>query len=150
MCYYSLNDMANSMGRGAMSKLTDFLEHRRKWLKMRPAEVADKAEISRSSYSYIIKKGKTGEVRPEPDTIRALAKALEVPPPLLTALMGYPTEPITDIDERLYELARQLLGAPWLADRISDFLRLPRSEFDELMRYLDYRLPHPDADQSKP
>src|ERR1044072_9187728 len=116
MCYYSLN-RTHEMEYCAMSALTDFLEHRRKSLRLLPSELADRAEISRSAYSYIITKGKTGEVRPAPETIPALAGALEVPPALLTSLMGYPTEPITDIDERLYEIAKQLLGAAWLAER---------------------------------
>ena len=156
MCYYSPSRIVGiAQRRGhTVSALVNFIRHRMKVLEINQAKVAAIAEISESSLSYILTKKpkKEGDqVRPEPDTIKGLAKAIEVHPSVLTFLLGYPTEPIPDIDERLYELARQLLGAPWLAERIGDFLRLPRSEFDELMRYLDFHRPSPpDADQSNP
>lgn len=155
MCYYSPSRIAATFYRRgrAMSALVNFIKYRMEQLGKIPAQVADDGELSRSALSYILtEKKKSGKpVRPEPETIRKLAKGLEVHPSVLTSAMGYSVEPIPGIDERLYEIARRLLVAPWVAERIDDFMQLPRSEFDELMRYLDFhRPPPPNADQSKP
>lgn len=155
MCYYSPSRIARIARQGdrAMSALVNFINDRMGKLGKIPAQVADDGGLSRSALSYILTKEKKGgsPPMPVPETIKKLAKGLEVHPAILTSSMGYPTDPIPDIDERLYVLALQLLAAPWLAERIDDFLRLPRSEFDELMRYLDYHHPSPpDDDQSTP
>ncbi len=155
MCYYSPSRIARIAQQGdrAMSALVNFINYQMGMLGKIPAQVADDGGLSRSALSYILtKEAKGGKPPlPEPETIKKLAKGLEVHPSNLTSSMGYPTDPIPDIDERLYALALQLLGAPWLAERIDDFLRLPRGEFDELMRYLDFHRPFPPGDdQSTP
>jgi transcriptional regulator with XRE-family HTH domain len=152
MWYHSINrtpKSGKSKG-GVVSALTDFIRYRMDVLKKNQSEVAADAGIGEPALSYIMTKKK--EVRPTPDTIKGLAKAREVRPALLTSLLGYPVEPIPDIDERLYEIARQLLVAPWVADRIDDLLKVPRGEFDELMRYLEFRRnpPGESGNQSTP
>jgi transcriptional regulator with XRE-family HTH domain len=119
-----------------VSALTNFIRHRIKELDKSQAEVAALAGIRESSLSYILSKT---DPRPTPRVIKGLGRALEVHPSVLTSLMGYPVEPIPDVDDRLYEFARQLLGAPWLADRLTDLLRLPQDEFDDLMEWLDFQ-----------
>jgi transcriptional regulator with XRE-family HTH domain len=136
-----------------VSELVNFIKYQMDRLGKKPAQVADDGELSRSALSYILnEKKKSGKpVRPEPETIIKIAKGLEIHPAILVAAMGYPVEPIPGIDERLYEIARRLLVAPWVADRLDDFMQLPRSEFDELMTYLDFRRPPPpNADRSTP
>ncbi len=139
MWYHSINRTGRrgQSRRSAVSALADFIRYRMDVLGKNQSEIAADAGIGEPALSYILTKKR--EVRPTPDTIRGLAKALDVKPALLTSLLGYPVEPIPDIDERLYEIARQLLAAPWVADRIDDLLRVPRDEFDELMRYLSFR-----------
>lgn len=119
-----------------MSALANFIRHRMAVLNKSQADIVHAAKIGQPALSNILTKK---NVRPVPRTIKGLAKALEVEAPLLTSLLGYPTEPIADVDERLYEVARQLLGAPWLADRVDDLIALPREEFDELMDFLDHK-----------
>lgn len=160
MCYYSPSRTAHiAQQRGQpVSPLVNFIQHRMKQLGKSQSQIADDSDVSRGVLSNIMtKEAKGGKpVRPEPETIRKLAVGLEVHPSLLTSLLGYPTDPIPGIDEPVYELAKRIIGAPWLADRIDDFLDLPRSEFDELMNHLDYRrsrrsaLPHRNGDQSNP
>lgn len=143
MCYYSLRRSDIAVWRGsAMSALVNFIRYQMKVLHKNQATVASIAEISESSLSYILNKKpkKDGDqVRPEPATLKGIAKALEVHPSVLTALLGYPTEPIPNVDERLYELARQLMGAPWVADRLGDLLLLPQAEFEELITWLEFQ-----------
>jgi transcriptional regulator with XRE-family HTH domain len=142
MCYYSpsrIVGLAHRRGR-AMSALVNYINHRMKELKKIPAQVADDGGLSRSALSYILKQKMSGKsVRPEPDTIKKIAKGLEVHPSLLTSLMGYSVEPIPGVDERLYEIARQLLGAPWVADRLNDFVSLPQDEFEDLINWLEFQ-----------
>lgn len=150
MWYYSIREEGNGLQlrSGAVSRLVEYIKHRMEELKRLPSEVADKGELKRQSFSHILnkeendaKKGKQSKpVRPEPETIRKIAKGLDVEPALLTALMDYPTEPIEGIDPRYYEIAQRLEGAPWLANRMEDLLSLPRTEFEEVMNHLDYRL----------
>lgn len=150
MCYYSpsrIDHIAHKRGR-AVSLLVNYIRDRMDKLGKVQAQVADDGDLKRQVLSNIMTKEEKGgkPVRPGPDTIKKLAVGLEVHPSLLTFLLGYPTDPIPDIDERLYELARQLLAAPWLAERIEDFLRLPRHDFDDLMRFLDFQNPSPPPD----
>lgn len=151
MCYYSLS---RTIGRsGAVSALVNFINEQMRRLGKTQSQIADASGLRRGVLSNILTKEERGgkPVRPEPDTIKKLAVGLEVHPALLTSLLGYPTDPIPGIDERIYELAKRLTGAPWLVDRLDDFLKLPRDEFDELMRYLDYRRhPPQDGDRSNP
>lgn len=151
MCYYSPSGITTSRGR-IVSALVNLIKQRMADLKKTSAEVADDGELSRAVLSNIMTKEAKGgrPVRPEPETIRKLAVGLDVHPSVLTAALGYPVEPIPDIDERLYELATRLLAAPWLADRIDDFLKLPRKDFDELMEHLDFRRRRQNADRSNP
>jgi transcriptional regulator with XRE-family HTH domain len=152
MCYYSPGrSLIRRQQRGGfVSALVNFINERMKRLGKNQAQIAAAAGLQPGAISYILtKEAKGGKpVRPEPETIRKLAIGLEVHPSLLTFLMGYPTEPVKDIDDRLYEMAMRLLGAPWLADRIDDFLRLPRSEFDELMKFHDFHHPSPDRNDA--
>lgn len=138
MWYYSLGQRKNIADRrgGAVSALINFIRYRMKELNKNQTVIADEAGIRESSLSYLLKKK---DPHPRPKTIKGLAKALEVKASLLTSLLGYPTEPIPDIDERLYEIARRLLGAPWVVDRMDDLMRLPRDEFDDLMEWLDFQ-----------
>jgi transcriptional regulator with XRE-family HTH domain len=123
-----------------MSALVNFIKYRMEKLKKIPSQVADDGGLSRSALSYVLKEKKSGKpVRPEPDTIKKIAKGLEVHPSILVSAMGYPTDPIPGVDERLYEIASRLLAAPWLADRIDDLLAVPRDEFDDLMDILDQK-----------
>lgn len=133
-----------------MSALVNFIRYRMDVLKKNQVEVATEAEIGEPALSYILTRKK--EVRPKPDTIRGLAKALEVHPSVLTALLGYPTEPIPNVDERLYEIARQLTGAPWVADRMDQLLSLPQTEFEELITWLEFQKSRVagNGNQSKP
>lgn len=141
MCYYLLYEIRTGQKGRIVSALVDFINLRMGQLKKTPSEVADDGGLSRAVLSNIMtKEAKGGKpVRPEPDTIKKLAVGLDVHPSILTAALGYPTEPIQGIDERLYELSVRLLAAPWLAERIDDFLRLPKSDFDELMSHLEFR-----------
>lgn len=155
MCYYSLSRIAHKghVKGVVVSALVNFINDRMRQLGRSQSQISDAAGLRRGVLSNILTKEEKGgkPVRPEPETIRKLAVGLEVHPALLTALMGYPTEPMPDIDERVYALAQQLLGAPWLAERIPDFFKLPRDEFDELMRYLEYRRhPPQNGDRSIP
>jgi transcriptional regulator with XRE-family HTH domain len=152
MCYYSLSRIGNIADQGgrAVSALVNFIHEQMARLGKGQSQISDAAGLRRGVLSNILTKEKKGgkPVRPEPETIRKLAIGLEVHPSLLTFLMGYPTEPIPDIDERLYEMAQRLLAAPWLADRIDDFLKLPRSEFEQLMKFHDFHHPSPDRNDA--
>lgn len=120
-----------------MTALADFIRYRMEKLKKNQAEIAAAAGIGEPALSYIMTRKKP--VRSAPDTIKGLAKALEVHPAVLTTILGYPTEPIPGVDERLYEIARQLLTAPWVADRLSDLLALPQAEFEDLITWLEFQ-----------
>lgn len=156
MCYYSLRRSDIAVWKGsAMSALVNFIRYRMKLLHKNQATVASIAGIRESSLSYILTKKpkKAGnQVRPEPDTIKGIAKAIEVHPSVLTSLLGYPTEPIPGVDERLYEIARQLIGAPWVADRMADLLALPQGEFEDLIEWLEFQKSRSvgNENQSKP
>ena len=124
-----------------MSALVNYIRHRMGQLGKLQSQVADDGGLKRQVLSNIMtKEAKGGKpVRPEPDTIKKIAKGLDVHPSILVAAMGYPTDPIAGVDERLYEVASRLLAAPWLVDRIDDLLAVPRDEFDDLMDILDQK-----------
>lgn len=99
-------------------------------------ELAHAAGIRTSTLSYILNKE---DANPRPDTIKKLARAMNVDGVVLTALLGYPVQASDQPDNEYELLARELRAFPWLVRRIHDFFLLPETEFLEAMDYLDYR-----------
>lgn len=119
-----------------MSRLANFIRERMAARGWSQGQLAAKAAIRDSTLSNILNKD---GVIPRPDTVKALAEALEVDPPLLTALLGYPIDSSSDPGARYVRLAREIEALPWVAERIDDLLRLSPERFQELMDYLDFR-----------
>lgn len=139
--YYAINRTVTAFrsdGKGtrAMSALADVI---RRWLEHNSKsqnELARLAGIRTSSLSYIVNKE---DALPKPVTIKKLAAAMDVDGVVLTALLGYPTQPRGQPADEYVELARRLEALPWLVERLNDLLHLDQKEFQEVMDYLDYR-----------
>lgn len=135
MWYHATNRRALDRDNG-VSRLANFLRERMAARGWNQGQLAAKAEIRESTLSNILNKE---GVIPRPDTVKALAKALEIDPPFLTALLDYPIDSSSNPNSRYVRLARELEASPWLAERIDDLLHLSPEEFRELMDYLDFR-----------
>lgn len=111
--------------------LRDELE-RRGWTQ---AELSRASGVGTSGLSSIV----SGKTRlPEPETIRAIARALDIEGARLTALLGYPVD-VGAYADRYIEINQRLDGAPWLVERLPDLLRLTADQFREAIAYLDFR-----------
>lgn len=148
--WYAVSSPERRKG-SAVSALSDYIKYRMKVLGKQQNEVAADAGITESTLSNILnpnKKKKSATV-PRPETIKGLAKALDIEGALLTALLGYPIGPTENAD-RYDEIAHRLSGVPWLADRLPDLMDLPEEHFQELMKLVDFRRWQDSANQPKP
>lgn len=117
-----------------MSALAEFIRQKIVGKGWKQGQLARAAHIRQSTLSGILNK----ETIPRPETLIAIAQALEVEPHILTELAGYPIGPATPPDEHLIQLASQLAVTPWIAERLDDLLGLSPEEFEAVMRYNIY------------
>lgn len=118
-----------------MSELANFIRQLLAKKGWNQSQLARATGLQESTVSNMLNHGAFPKAR----TLRALAHALGVDPPILTSLIGYPVEPHTLPEERFMQAARQMEAVPWIAARIEDLLRLSKEEFEEVMRQSAFR-----------
>lgn len=118
-----------------MSALANYIRQKIAGRGWNQGQLARAAQIRASTLSNILNKKSI----PRPETLIAIAHALDIEPPVLTALAGYPVDSALDPDVQVIHLARRLEAAPWIVARISELLSLSQEEFEELMRYSEFR-----------
>jgi transcriptional regulator with XRE-family HTH domain len=102
-----------------MVNFSDWLENQLKLMNMTPAELARASGKAPAVISRVL----NGDRKPEPDTLIAIARALNLPPETVFRAAGLlpPVSPDTEYAEQILHLLRQL--SPQEQEEILELLR---------------------------